>query len=88
MELKEIKYLPNSVETNVVTPPERNFSQDQERYTISFPLPDEEPDKNTDNEHSGNIHQKTTFGNVSTLDWLKTWRSTEISYVSSSDPGK
>ena len=79
MELKETKHLSTSAEKTLVTPSERNNSQGQGIYNVLF-LPEEgEPDKTVDDQYSDKNHTKTKFGNVSTLDWLKTWRSTQIS---------
>ena len=79
MELKETKHLSTSAAKNVVTPSERNNSQGQGIYNVLF-LP-EEGDSNTtvDDKYSDNNDKKPEFGNVSTLDWLNTWRSTQIS---------
>ena len=79
MELKETKHLSTSAEKNVVTPSEKNNSQSQGIYNLLF-LPEEgEPDSTVEDKHSDTNYQKPKFGNVSTLDWLKTWRSTQIS---------
>ena len=79
MELKETKHLSTSAELNVVTPSEKNNSQGHGIYNILF-LPEEgEPDTTVDDKYSDNNHKKPKFSDVSTLDWLKTWRSTQIS---------
>ena len=70
MELKETKHLSTSAELNVVTPSEKN---------VLFPPEEGEPDITVDDKYSNKNHEKPEFGNVSTLDWLKTWRSTQIS---------
>ena len=79
MELKETKHLPNSAEINVVNPSERNNSKDRGIYNILFTPAEEETDTSIDNKYTSNIDQKLIYSNVSTLDWLKTWRSTTIS---------
>ena len=79
MELKETKHLPTSTELNVVTPSEKNNSQGQGVYNVLFHTEDMEPDATVEDTYSDNNHKKPEFGNVSTLDWLKTWRSTQIS---------
>ena len=79
MELKETKHLSTSAEKTVVTPSERNNSQGQGIYNVLFPSEEEEPNTAADDKYSDNNHKKPKFGNVSTLDWLKTWRSTQIS---------
>ena len=78
MDLKETKHLSTSAELNIVTPSEKNNSQGQGIYNVLF-LPEEgEPDSTVDDKYSDNNRKKLEFGNVSTLDWLKTWRSTQI----------
>ena len=79
MEVKETKQLSTSAELNIVTSSEKNNSQGQGIYNVLF-LPEEgEQDTTVDDKYSDNNHKKPEFGNVSTLDWLKTWRSTQIS---------
>ena len=79
MELKETKHLSTSAEMDVVTPLEKNNSQSQGIYNLLFSPRKEEPHTTVDEKNYDNNHQKPKFGNVSTLDWLKTWRSTQIS---------
>ena len=79
MELKETKHLSTSVEMDVVTPLEKNNSQSQGIYNLLFSPEEGEPDATADDKNYDINHQKPKFGNVSTLDWLKTWRSTQIS---------
>ena len=79
MEVKETKQLSTSAELNIVTSSEKNKSQGQGIYNVLF-LPEEgEQDTTVDDKYSDNKHKKPEFGNVSTLDWLNTWRSTQIS---------
>ena len=79
MEVKETKQLSTSAELNIVTSAEKNNSQGQGIYNVLF-LPEEgEQDTTVDDNYSDNNHKKPEFGNVSTLDWLNTWRSTQIS---------
>ena len=79
MELKETKHLSTSAEMDVVTPLEKNNSQSQGIYNLLFSPEEGEPDTTVDKKNYDNNHQKPKFGDVSTLDWLKTWRSTQIS---------
>ena len=79
MELKETKHLSTSAEMDVVTPLEKNNSQSQGIYNLLFSPEEGEPDATVVDKNYDNNHQKPKFGNVSTLDWLKTWRSTQIS---------
>ena len=79
MEVKETKQLSTSAELNIVTSSEKNNSQGQGIYNVLF-LPEEgEQDTTVDDNYSDSNHKKPEFGNVSTLDWLNTWRSTQIS---------
>ena len=79
MELKETKHLSTSAEMDAVTPLEKNNSQSQGIYNLLFSPEKGEPDKTVDEKNYDNNQQKPKFGNVYTLDWLKTWRSTQIS---------
>ena len=79
MELKKPNHLPTSAEINVVNSSERKNSQDQGIYNILLPPAEEEPDASIEDKFVNNVSQKMLFGNVSTLEWLKTWRSTQTS---------
>ena len=79
MELKKPNHLPTSAEINTVNSSERKNSQDQGIYNILFPPAEEEPDASIEDKYANNGTQKMLFGNVSTLDWLKTWRSIQKS---------
>ena len=79
MELKETNHLRSSVDINVVKPSERNNSDRQSIYDMFFSAEEDEANNNTNSKHSDNNDEDRKFGNVSTLDWLQTWRSTEIS---------
>ena len=79
MELKETKHLSTSAELNIVTSSEKNNSQGQGIYNVLFRPEEGEQDMTVDDKYSDNNHKKPEFSNVSTLDWLKTWRSTQIS---------
>ena len=79
MELKKPNHLTTSAEINVVNSSERKNSQDQGIYNILLPPAEEEPDASIEDKFANNVSQKMLFGNVSTLDWLKTWRSTQTS---------
>ena len=79
MELKETNHLLSSVDINVVKPSERNNSDRQSIYNMFFSSEEDEADNSVNNKHSDNNDKERKFGNVSTLDWLQTWRSTEIS---------
>ena len=79
MELKETNHLLSSVDINVVKPSERNNSDRQSIYDMFFSAEEDEANNSTNSKHSDNDDEDRKFGNVSTLDWLQTWRSTEIS---------
>ena len=79
MELKEIKQLPSSLEINVVNPSKRNNSDSKRIYDTLFPEEEDVAESSIDSKYSHNNHEERKFGTVSTLDWLQTWRSTEIS---------
>ncbi len=79
MEVKETKQLSTSAELNIVTSSEKNKSQGQGIYSVLFLTEEGEQDTTVDDKYSDNNHKKPEFGNVSTLDWLNTWRSTQIS---------
>ena len=79
MELKETNHLLSSVEKNVVKPSERNNSDRESIYDMFFSGKEDEADNSVNSKHSDNNDKERKFGNVSTLDWLQTWRSTEIS---------
>ena len=79
MELKETNHLRSSVDINVVKPSERNNSDRQSIYEMFFSAEEDEANNSINSKHSDNNDEERKFGNVSTLDWLQTWRSTEIS---------
>ena len=79
MELKEPNHLINSLDINVVKPLERNNSDRESIYDMFFSAKEDEVDNSINSKHSDNNYEERKFGNVSTLDWLQTWRSTEIS---------
>ena len=79
MELKETKKLLTSQEINVVNPSKRNNSNDLRVYDMFFPDEEDVAESGMDSKYSHANHEKRKFGNISTLDWLQTWRSTEIS---------
>ena len=79
MELKETNHLLSSVDINVVKPSERNNSDRESIYEMFFSAKEDEADDSINSKDSDNNDKERKFGNVSTLDWLQTWRSTEIS---------
>ena len=79
MELKETNHLLSSLDINVVKPSERNNSDRQSIYDMFFSEEQDEANNSINSKHSLNNDEERKFGNVATLDWLQTWRSTEIS---------
>ena len=79
MELKETKQLPTSPEINVVNPSKRNNSDGKRIYDTLFREEEDVAETGVDSKYTHNNQEVRKFGNVSTLDWLQTWRSTEIS---------
>ena len=79
MELKETNHLLSSVDINVVKPSERNNSDKPSVYDMTSSAEEEKDDNSSDSNHSDTHRERRKFSNVSTLDWLQTWRSTEIS---------
>ena len=77
MELTEKTNIPSSLEINVTKLSERNYSKNYRVYDVLFPAKEDEPDPNIENENAIKGQKKSIFGSVSTLDWLKTWRSLE-----------
>ena len=79
MELKKTNHLLSSVDINVVKPSERNNSDRRSVYDMFFSAEEDKADNKINSKHTNVDKEDRTFGNVSTLDWLQTWRSTEIS---------
>ena len=79
MELKEANHLLSSVDINAVKRSERNNSDRRSIYDMFFSVEQDETDNSIDAKYSDFDNEERKIGNVSTLDWLQTWRSTEIS---------
>ena len=79
MELKETNHLLSPVAKNVVKPSERNNSDRRRIYDIFSSTEEDEANNSINSKHTDFNKEERTFGHVSTLDWLQTWRSTEIS---------
>ena len=79
MELKETNHLLSPVAKNVVKPSERNNSDRGSIYDMFFSAEKDEADHSINSKYSDEYNEQRKFGNVSTLDWLQTWRSTKIS---------
>ena len=77
MELKDTKNLSTSVKIGATPVAGQNDTTDQRIYDIIFPPKEDEADQNIQSINTHKGYEKVTFGAVSTLDWLKTWRSLE-----------
>ena len=77
MDLKETKQLMASAEIKLHTK-SKNKSDPQAMYDTLFSEEEQLGETNTDGKHTNKNIGKRTFGNVSTLDWIQTWRAFEI----------
>ena len=77
MDLKETKQLIASAEIKLHTK-SKNKSDTQEMYDTLFSEEEQLGETNTDSKHPNKDIGKRIFGNVSTLDWIQTWRAFEI----------
>ena len=78
MDLKETKQLITSAEIKLHTKSEKNKSDNQGMYDILFSEEERLGETNPNNKHPNKDSGKRIFGNVSTLDWIQTWRAFEI----------
>ena len=79
MELKKANNLPTSEIKDGAMLSERSNSGSHEAYEILLSPKEDSADQSIDNNCPEKDFEKPIFGSVSTLDWLKTWRSLEIS---------
>ena len=77
MDLKETKQLIASAEIKLHTK-SKNKSGSQEMYDALFSDEEQLGENNTDSKQPNKDIGKRIFGNVSTLDWIQTWRAFEI----------
>ena len=77
MENKDTSILKTSVQIGVTSVSERNDRKNHKVYDILFPPKEDEADPKIRSKNAYKSHNKVIFGSVSTLDWLKTWRSIE-----------
>ena len=77
MDLKETKQLIASAEIKLHTK-SKNKSDPQAMYDTLFSEEEQLGETNTDGKHTDKDIGKRMFGNVSTLDWIQTWRAFEI----------
>ena len=78
MDFKETNPLSTLTEINIASKSGRDNSDNLGVYNILFPSEESEADQNMDSKYPEKGQKKTIFGNVSTLEWLMTWRSLEI----------
>ena len=76
MDLKETKQLIASAEIKLHNK-SKNKSDTQEMYDALFSDEEQLGETNTDSKHPNKDIGKRMFGNVSTLDWIQTWRAFE-----------
>tara|TARA_Y100000813_G_C23835107_1_gene199350 strand:+ start:198 stop:437 length:240 start_codon:yes stop_codon:yes gene_type:complete len=79
MDLKETNHLSTSVERVVEKPSRGNNSDKRSVYDIFFSKEDAVVDTDIDSKDPNISNGERKFGPTCTLDWLQTWRSTEIS---------
>ena len=77
MDLKETKQLIASAEIKLHTK-SKNKSDTQKLYDTLFSEEEQLGETNTDSNQANKDIGKRMFGNVSTLDWIQTWRAFEI----------
>ena len=77
MDLKETKQLITSAEIKLHTK-SKNKSDPQAMYDTLFSEEEQLGEANIDGKHTNKDIGKRMFGNVSTLDWIQTWRAFEI----------
>ena len=77
MDLKETKQLIASKEIKLHTK-SKNKSDTHEMYDTLSSEEEQLGESNTDSKHPNKDLGKRFFGNVSTLDWIQTWRAFEI----------
>ena len=77
MDLRETKQLIASKEIKLHTK-SKNKSDTQEMRDTLFSEEEQLGETNTDSNQANKDIGKRMFGNVSTLDWIQTWRAFEI----------
>ena len=77
MDLKETKQLIASAEIKLHTKSKNKSDKKEIHYTL-FNEEAQMGETNADSNHPNKDAGKRIFGNVSTLDWIQTWRAFEI----------
>lgn len=78
MDLKETKKSITSADIKLHKKSEKNKSGTQGIYDVLFSEEQRLGETNTDSKHLEKSTGKRIFGDVSTLDWIQTWRTFEI----------
>ena len=78
MDLKETNHLKNTADIKLHARSKRNNSNAQGTYEILFSEEERLNETNINGNHPTTYTSKPTFGEVATLDWIKTWRAFEI----------
>ena len=78
MDLKKTNHLTTSTEIKLHTKSEQNKSDTHAIYETLFSEEEKINETNTSSKYLSKDIQKHTFGNVSTLEWITTWRAYEI----------
>ena len=78
MDLKETKNLTRSADIKLHTKSERHKSETQGMYDILFTEEERLTETNINGKEPTKEIEKPMFGEVATLDWIKTWRAFEI----------
>ena len=76
MQLKETNGYNTSTELNISSVSEKSGSSEHRVYEILYPLNEEQPRANiVSNDTVDDNLKKPVFSDVSTMEWLVTWRS-------------
>ena len=76
MQLKETNGYNTSTELNISSVSEKSGSSEHRVYEILYPLDEEQPRANiVSNDAVDDNFKKPVFSDVSTMEWLATWRS-------------
>ena len=78
MELKKTNDLTAPAETKVPSISDRKEPNKYSVYDILIASKEDTSEQNIENKIVHKDHEKPIFSDVSTLDWLKTWRSLEV----------
>ena len=89
MQLKETKNLTVPSDLRVSQLIGKNDSDNKKLYEVLYTVDDKEPNFTNDAKNDKDLSSKIpSFGNVTTLEWIGTWRAIETDQEASSEPGK